>query len=90
MMEHLLATFNGRNMFNICTQKRLKGTQKGPKLYFTCSSNPPLPIIHRPPALQIRIVPDRVTVIDGRLEFPIVELVYQASHKRRQDRPEDY
>ena len=34
MMEPILVTFNGRNTFIICTQKRLKGTQKGPKHYF--------------------------------------------------------
>jgi len=31
MIEYVLATFNSRNQFNILTQNRLKGTQKGPK-----------------------------------------------------------
>jgi hypothetical protein len=31
MLEHALVTFNNLNTFNICTQNRLKGTQKGPK-----------------------------------------------------------
>jgi len=33
MMKHVLVTFNSRNTFNICTQKRLKGPQKDPKPY---------------------------------------------------------
>jgi len=33
IIDAISATFNSRNKFIICNQKRLKGTQKGPKAH---------------------------------------------------------
>jgi hypothetical protein len=38
IIDVLSATINSRNTFNICTQKRLKGTQKGPKNFMMIPS----------------------------------------------------